>query len=47
MPVAGRETADFIPGARFDLIDGMGRDITPGLVPIISALAISHFRSAT
>jgi pimeloyl-ACP methyl ester carboxylesterase len=30
-PIGGRRTAELVPGARFELIEGMGHDYPPGL----------------
>jgi len=43
---AGRETAQLIPGARFELIEGMGHDIPPALGQPLSTIIIDHIRSA-
>ncbi len=32
---AGRDTARSIPGARLEVIDGMGHDLAPGVLPIL------------
>ncbi len=45
-PEAGRETAQLIPNAKFDLIEGMGHDIPPALGNTLSAIIIDHIRSA-
>jgi pimeloyl-ACP methyl ester carboxylesterase len=45
-PEAGRETADLIPNAKFELIEGMGHDIPPALGHRLSAIMIDHIRSA-
>ena len=43
VPVAcGIDLANQIPGARLELIDGMGHDLPPGLVPRLAELVISH-----
>jgi pimeloyl-ACP methyl ester carboxylesterase len=44
-PEAGRETAQLIPDAKFELIEGMGHDIPPALGQPLSAVIISHIRS--
>ena len=46
-PRAGRDTADAIPGARFELIDGMGHDLPRELWPRFSELIADNARSAT
>lgn len=43
---AGRETAQLIPGASFELIEGMGHDIPPALGQPLSTIIIDHIRSA-
>lgn len=45
-PEAGRETAQLIPDAKFELIEGMGHDIPPALGNTLSAMIINHIRSA-
>ena len=44
-PEAGRETAQLVPGAKFELIEGMGHDIPPVLGQPLSAIIIDHIRS--
>ncbi|HJE54507.1 MAG TPA: alpha/beta hydrolase, partial [Acinetobacter pseudolwoffii] len=34
-----------IPGAKFELIDGMGHDIPPHFIPYLSELFADHFKS--
>jgi pimeloyl-ACP methyl ester carboxylesterase len=46
-PAKGKETANLIPGARFQLIDGMGHDIPPGLGKPLAEIVLSHIRSVT
>lgn len=45
-PEAGRETAQLIPDAKFELIEGMGHDIPPSLGNVLSTIIIGHIRSA-
>jgi pimeloyl-ACP methyl ester carboxylesterase len=45
-PEAGRETAQLIPGAKFELIEGMGHDIPPALGQSLSNIIINHIISA-
>lgn len=45
-PTAGRALARSIPGARLELIDGMGHDLPPGLWRRISGLLIDNARRA-
>jgi pimeloyl-ACP methyl ester carboxylesterase len=45
-PEAGQETAQLIPGAKFELIEGMGHDIPPALGQPLSAIIIDHICSA-
>ena len=43
VPVAGGEhTAANIPGAKLEIVPGMGHDLPPGLVPILSGLILDH-----
>jgi pimeloyl-ACP methyl ester carboxylesterase len=46
-PAKGKETADLIPGAKFQLIDGMGHDIPPGLGKPLAEVVLAHIRSIT
>ncbi|MEN8692686.1 MAG: alpha/beta fold hydrolase [Desulfobacterales bacterium] len=46
-PARGRETAELIPGATFELIDGMGHDIPPGLGKPLAEIVLTHIRSVT
>lgn len=46
-PVRGRETAELIPGATFQLIDGGGHDIPPGLGNLLAEIILAHIRSNT
>ncbi len=39
-PAGGRRTAQLIPGARFELIEGMGHDYPPGLWPLWTTLVV-------
>jgi len=41
-PDGGEQTAEAIPGARLELIDGMGHDYPPQLVPTLVDLLASH-----
>jgi len=43
---AGRDTAAKIPRARLLEIDGMGHDLAPGLVPILSDALQQHFSAS-
>ena len=45
-PEAGRETAQLIPNAKFELIEGMGHDIPPALGNALSVTILDHIRSA-
>jgi pimeloyl-ACP methyl ester carboxylesterase len=40
----GRRTAELIPGARFQLIEGMGHDYPPQLWPRWTDLVVAHIR---
>ncbi len=44
-PEAGRGTAQLIPDAKFELIEGMGHDIPPALGNTLFAIIIDHIRS--
>jgi pimeloyl-ACP methyl ester carboxylesterase len=41
-PSGGRRTAEVIPGARFELIDGMGHDYPPQLWERLTNLVVEH-----
>lgn len=43
--IGGRRTADLIPGARFELIDGMGHDYPPQLWSRWTDLVVGHLRA--
>ena len=43
----GEDTARRIPGARLQLINGMGHDLAPGVVERLLPLLISHFEAAS
>jgi pimeloyl-ACP methyl ester carboxylesterase len=45
-PEAGQETAQLIPDAKFELIEGMGHDIPPALGQPLSTIIIDHIRAA-
>lgn len=45
-PASGQDIADNITDAKLDLIDGMGHDTPPQLVPMIANKIISHLNSA-
>lgn len=47
LPLAcGQDTARRIPGARLQVVDGMGHDLPPALVPQLMALLLPHFAQA-
>jgi len=43
----GIDTAERIPGAKLEIIEGMGHDLAPGLVPKFAELIGAHARSAS
>jgi pimeloyl-ACP methyl ester carboxylesterase len=45
-PIGGERTAELIPGARFELIEGMGHDYPPGLWQRWVDLVVGHIESA-
>ncbi|WP_139852675.1 alpha/beta fold hydrolase [Acinetobacter pullicarnis] len=44
-PSHGRAVAKAIPGAKFELIEGMGHDMPPHFIPELSSLFAHHFKS--
>lgn len=44
-PEKDKETADLIPAATFELIDGMGHDFPPGLGKPLSEIVLAHIQS--
>jgi len=42
---AGRETARLIPGARLQIIEGMGHDLAPGVQALLIAAIVEHCQS--
>jgi pimeloyl-ACP methyl ester carboxylesterase len=48
VPVAaGRELAQLIPGAKLELIEGMGHDLPAPLLPRIAGLILDHLKGAS
>jgi pimeloyl-ACP methyl ester carboxylesterase len=45
-PSGGRRTASAVPGARLELIEGMGHDYPPELWPQLTALLVRNARRA-
>lgn len=45
MPIGGQRTAELIPGARFELIEGMGHDYPPQLWRRWVDLVVGHIRA--
>jgi pimeloyl-ACP methyl ester carboxylesterase len=43
-PSRGQETARLIPGATFQLIDGMGHDIPPRLGKLLAEIVLTHIQ---
>ena len=46
-PSGGRRTAEAVPGARFELIDGLGHDYPPAYWDQFVRLVTDHARAAT
>ncbi|MEP3244090.1 MAG: alpha/beta fold hydrolase [Sneathiella sp.] len=44
-PSAGQDVAEHIPGARLELIDGMGHDLSPSLCAHLAGLLIPHLKT--
>jgi hypothetical protein len=42
---AGKHTAQNIPGAKLEIVPGMGHDLPPGLVDMLSRLILDHCRA--
>jgi hypothetical protein len=42
---AGKHTAQAIPGAKLEIVPGMGHDLPPGLVDTLSGLILDHCRA--
>ena len=38
----GHDTADHIPGAKLRVVDGMGHDLSPALLPLLSQAILDH-----
>lgn len=48
LPLAcGQDTAQRIPGAHLDVVEGMGHDLPPALVPTLLPLLLRHFEPTT
>ena len=45
-PIGGRRTAELVPGARFELIEGMGHDYPPALWERWVDLVTEHAKTA-
>ena len=45
LPENGREIASLIPGARLEIVDGMGHVITPALAPLLVDMVDGFIRS--
>jgi pimeloyl-ACP methyl ester carboxylesterase len=45
-PACGRDTAARIPGARFELMDGMAHDLPPSQMPRLAALIADHAKAS-
>jgi pimeloyl-ACP methyl ester carboxylesterase len=45
-PSGGRATAAAVPGARLELIEGMGHDLAPGTWPRIVSAIVDNARRA-
>ena len=44
-PEAGEDTARLIPGARLELVDGMGHDLSPALCEHLTGLILPHIKA--
>jgi pimeloyl-ACP methyl ester carboxylesterase len=48
VPLAcGKDTARRIPGARLEIIKGMGHDLPPGVVAEVLRVMIPHLKAST
>ena len=45
-PSGGRATAAAVPGARLELVDGMGHDLPPGVWPLLVRAVVDNARRA-
>jgi proline iminopeptidase len=46
VPVAaGEHTAQMIPGAKLEIVQGKGHDLPPGLVSTLTGLILDHCRT--
>jgi len=46
-PACGEDTARRIPGAKLEIVPGMGHDVTTANAPVLAAQLIDHARSTT
>ncbi|MEL6868847.1 MAG: alpha/beta hydrolase [Pseudomonadota bacterium] len=46
-PAGGVDTAEAIPNARLEIIEGMGHDLPPGLIDTITGMLLEHVRDAS
>jgi pimeloyl-ACP methyl ester carboxylesterase len=47
LPIGGERTAELIPGARYEVIEGMGHDYPPQMWPTWVELIVGHIRQHT